>query len=181
MPHKFGKCKQQWFKQDSFIYLSCKRWEAGCPGLLSGGGPGTSMTYLCSTVLVHGLCLPGLLTHWARCWSTSHHIYIPARRPENQSTPLSLLSFTLCVYLIGQNLVTWPLLVSREAGKCSPVAGCIATLTKSRVLLLRLKGGLQMLDGNYKSLLWGRGVWKQTCFTRFISKSIFMPGRRHCT
>lgn len=152
MPHKFGNCKQQWFTQDGFISLSCKRWEAGCPGLLSRGGPGACMTYLRSTVPVHGLCLPGLLIHWASCWSTSHHICIPARRPENQSTPLSLLSFTLCVYLIGQNLVTCPPLVAGEAGKCSPVAGCIAALTKSRVLLLRLKGGLRMLDGNCGSI-----------------------------
>lgn len=38
-----------------------------------------------------------------------------------------------------------------------------------------------MLDSSYKSLLWGSSIWKQTCFMRSISKSIFVPGRRHCT
>ena len=38
-----------------------------------------------------------------------------------------------------------------------------------------------MLDSSYKSLLWGSSVWKQTCFMRSISESIFVPGRRHCT
>ena len=38
-----------------------------------------------------------------------------------------------------------------------------------------------MLDSSYKSLLWGSSIWKQTCFMRSISKSIFVPGRRHGT
>lgn len=36
-----------------------------------------------------------------------------------------------------------------------------------------------MLDGNYRSLLWVRGIWKPTYFVRLIPVNIFKLGDKH--
>ena len=45
---------------------------------------------------------------------------------------LEVVHNTSILYLIGRNLVTWPYLPAREAGKCSFYSGCSCTQQKIR-------------------------------------------------